>query len=174
MNSARKVVKVLRQFLNAITKIFDLPTWFQTIPLTGADTGHSLRGVAALVLVGALLKMRSLEQLERWSRRGRFKRFGIGPMSADTIRRQLAKIPPVVWHELIRRVGRKLARNRAWTRIDGRRVAALDGVELFVQHSVNCAECLHRTKKDVTEWFHRLVVASTVAPRRQTVLEASG
>ena len=36
---------------------------------------------------------------------------------------------------------------------------------------MNCAECLHRTKKDVTEWFHRLVVVSTVGPRRQTVLE---
>ena len=162
---------MLRQFLNAITKIFDLPAWFKTIPSTGTDTGYSRRGVAALVLVGALLKMRSLEQVERWSRRGRFKRFGLGPISADTIRRKLTKIPPVVWHELIRQVGRKLARNRAWTRIDGWRVVALDGVELFVQHSVDCSECLHRTINGATEWFHRLVVASTVGPRRQAVLE---
>ncbi len=165
------MLTVLRQFLNAITKIFDLPAWFKMIRSTEGDMGYPLRLVAALVLVGALLQTRSVEQLERWSQRGRFKRFGIGPISADTIRRRLAQIPPAVWHQLIRQVGQKLARNRTWTRIDGLRVVALDGVELFVQHSVTCQECLHRTVQGMTEWFHRIVVASTVGPRRQAVLE---
>ena len=76
---------MLRQFLNAITKIFDLPTWFQTIPLTGADTGHSLRGVAALVLVGALLKMRSLE----WSNSSD----GVGGGVSSALSNSLCNIP---------------------------------------------------------------------------------
>ena len=50
-------------------------------------------------------------------------------------------------------------------------MVALDGVELFVQHSVTCRDCLHRTVNGVAEWFHRIVVVSTVGPHRQTVLE---
>ena len=121
---------MFRMFLNTITKIFDLPTGFQTISSTASDTGHAPRTVAALVLVGSLLRRRSLEQLEGWIRRGR--------ISADTIRRQLATIAPAVWHDLLQRIGRQLARNRDRDRIDGLRVIALDGVELFVQHSVTC------------------------------------
>ena len=80
-------------------------------------------------------------------------------------------IAPAVWHDLLQRIGRQLARNRDGDRIDGLRVIALDGVELFVNHSVTCRDCLHRTVNGVTEWFHRIVVASTVGPHRQTVLE---
>ena len=64
----KEVPVVFRTFLNTITKIFDLPTWFQTISSTASDTGHAPRTVAALILVGSLLRRRSLEQLEGWSR----------------------------------------------------------------------------------------------------------
>ena len=50
-------------------------------------------------------------------------------------------------------------------------MVAIDGVELFVQHSLTCRDCLHRQVNGVTEWFPRIVVASTVGPRRQAVLE---
>ncbi|MCL5970976.1 MAG: hypothetical protein M1499_00230 [Firmicutes bacterium] len=40
-----------------------------------------------------------------------------------------------------------------------------------MQHSVTCRNCLHRPVNGVTEWFPRIVVASTVGPHRQTVLE---
>ena len=166
-----EVPVVFRMFLNTITKIFDLPTGFQTISSTASDTGHAPRTVAALILVGSLLRRRSLEQLEGWIRRGRLRRLSVGRISADTIHRQLATIALVVWHDLRQRIGRRLARNRDGDRIDGLRVVALDGVELFVQHSVTCRDCLHRTVNGVTEWFHRIVVASTVGPHRQTVLE---
>ena len=164
---------MFRRFLNSVTKIFDLPAWFQTIPSTSydADSGLRSRVVAALLLVGALVRVRSFEELERGARRGRFRRFGAGPMSADTIRRWAKTIPPQVWHTLCQQVGRTLARNRAWDRIGGLREVALDGVELFVQHSVTCDDCLHRTIDGVTQWFHRIIVASTVGPHRQTVLE---
>ena len=79
---------MFRTFLNSITKIFDLPAWFQQLSSTGIDTTHPPRTVAALVLVGSLLRMRSFEQLEGWIRRGRFRRFCAGFISADTLRRQ--------------------------------------------------------------------------------------
>lgn len=163
---------MFRTFLNPMTKIFDLPAWFQTIS-TQYDVGGGQRSrvVAALLLGGALVRIRSFEELERGARRGRFRRFGAGPMSADTIRRGAKTIPPHVWHALCQQVGRKLARNRAWDRIGGLRVVALDGVELFVQHSVTCQDCLHRTMDRGVQWFHRIVVASTVGPQRQTVPE---
>ena len=162
---------MFRKLLNATTKIFDLPAWIQTISSTGHDTAHTPRVVAVLLIMGGLLHMRSLEQLEGWVRRGRFRRFGAGPISADTIRRVVSHIPVEVWHDWVHRVGRKLARNRAWDTVGGLRVVAIDGVELFVQHSVTCRDCLHRQVQGMTEWFHRIVVASTVGPQRQAVLE---
>ena len=109
---------MFRTFLNTITKIFDLPTGFQTISSTTSDTGHAPRTVAALIPVGSLLRKRSLEQLEGWIRRGRLRRLSVGRISADTIRRQLAMIAPAVWHDLRQRIGRQLARNRDWDRIE--------------------------------------------------------
>ena len=47
----------------------------------------------------------------------------------------------------------------------------LDGVELLVPHSVTCADCLQRTIKKIPEWFHRVVVASTVGPGHRVVLD---
>ena len=113
-----EVPVVFRMFLNTITKIFDLPTWFQTISSTTSDPGHAPRTVAALILVGSLLRRRSLEQLEGWIRRGRLRRLSVGRISADTIHRQLATIALVVWHDLRQRIGRQLARNRDWDRIE--------------------------------------------------------
>lgn len=162
---------MFRTFLNSITKIFDLPAWFQQISSTGIDTTHTPRTVAALVLVGSLLRMRSFEQLEGWIRRGRFRRFCAGFISADTLRRQLGLVSPAVWHDLLHQIARKLARNRAWPTLGGFHVVALDGAELFVQHSVTCADCLQRTVNKTVEWFHRIVVASTVGPGHRFVLD---
>ena len=57
----KEVPVVFRTFLNTSTKIFDLPTWFETISSTASDTDHAPRTVAALILVGSLLRMLSLE-----------------------------------------------------------------------------------------------------------------
>ena len=161
---------MFRTFLNSITKIFDLPAWFQQISSTGIDSTHTPRTAAALVLVGSLLRMRSFEQLEGWVRRGRLRRFCAGFISADTIRRQLATVSPTVWHDLLHQIARKFARNRTWPLLGGFHVVALDGVELFVQHSVTCADCLQRTVSKTTEWFHRIVVASTVGTGHRFVV----
>lgn len=162
---------MLRVFLNTITKIFDLPAWIQQIPSTGIDAGHTPRAVAVLVLMGSLLRMQSLEELERWVRAGRLRRFSAGYLSADTIRRHLPTIPPPLWHDLLHKIGRQFARNRAWPTIGGLHVVALDGVELFVQHSVTCADCLERAvTKTAVEWFHRIVVASTVGANHRFAL----
>ena len=59
---------MFRKLLNATTKIFDLPAWIQTISATGHDTAHTPRVVAVLLIMGGLLHMRSLEQLEGWVR----------------------------------------------------------------------------------------------------------
>lgn len=162
---------MFRRFLNSVTKIFDLPAWFQQIPSTGIEAIHTPRTVAAFVLVGSLLRMRSFEQLEGWIRRGRFRRFCAGFVSADTIRRQLVQVSPAIWHDLLHQIARKLGRNRAWPVLGGLHVVAIDGVELFVQHSVTCADCLQRTVNKTLEWFHRIVVASTVGPTHRFVLD---
>ncbi|MDA8205593.1 MAG: transposase [Thermaerobacter sp.] len=114
--------------------------------------------------------MRSFEQLEGWIRRGRLRRFGVRWISADTIRRQLAHVSPADWHHLLHQIARKLARNRVWPTLGGYPVVAIDGVELCVQHAVTCADCLKRTVNKTTEWYHRIVVASTVGPIRRFVL----
>jgi len=162
---------VFRKLLNTTTKIFDLPAWTQTISSPGHDTAHPPRVVAMLLIMAGLLQVRSLEQWEGWVPRGRFRRFGAGPISADTIRRVVSHIPVEVWHDCLHRVGRKLARNRAWDAVGGLRVGAIDGVEVFMQHSVTCRDCLQRQVQGMTEWFHRIVVASTVGGQRQAVLE---
>ena len=87
---------MFRTFLNTVTKIFDLPTWFQTISARGSDTGHAPRTVAVLILVGSLLRMRSLEPLEGWIRRGRLRRFSVGRLGGYH--------PPAARHDRARRL----------------------------------------------------------------------
>ena len=77
---------------------------------------------------------------------------------------------PTVWHDLNHHLGRRFARNRAWPTVGRFRVVAIDGVELFTQHSTPCADCRQRTVNQTAEWFHRSVVASTVGIGRRFVL----
>lgn len=53
-------------------KIFDWPAWIQTMSSTGHATAHTPRVVAVLLMMGGLLHMQSLEQLEGWVRRDDF------------------------------------------------------------------------------------------------------
>ena len=46
--------------------------------------------------------------------------------------------------------------------INGYRVAAIDGVELFSSELKHCEECLSRTVKGVRQYFHRAVVCMSV------------
>lgn len=98
--------------------------WFQKISSIGIDATHTPRTVAALVLVGSLIRMRSLEQLEGWIRRGRLRRFSADLISADTIRLPLITVAPTLWHDLLHQIVRQLTRTRTWPTLGGFHVAA--------------------------------------------------
>lgn len=55
--------------------------------------------------------------------------------------------------------------------IDGYKVAALDGVELFTSYLKKCVECLTRVHRNgKTEHFHRSVVCMTVGNSPHIIL----
>lgn len=63
------------------------------------------------------------------------------------------------------------ARNRAWDRVAGWRIAAIDGVELFRSRSAVCPDCRHRLTDGASQWRHQVVVASVVGARRPLALD---
>ncbi len=55
--------------------------------------------------------------------------------------------------------------------VDGIKVAAIDGVEIFESTKKSCEKCLTRVdKQGITHYFHRAVVCATVGSDPHTVL----
>lgn len=152
----------LSQLLRAVTKICQVGAWFKTVPQAFPRSPYATRACVVLWWAGTLLRVSSAEHLERWIRAGKFRRLAPGFPSADTLRRHLAALPPDLWHGWVRRIAQRLAQMRAWSRVGGHRVVALDGVEWFSQHAVQCADCTTRVIDEVPQYVHKAVVASVI------------
>ncbi|MCL6444772.1 MAG: transposase [Alicyclobacillus sp.] len=125
--------------------------------------------IFTIMLFGFLFRIQSMEALDWEIRNGRLRKL-VGPgrrqPSHDTIRRALCQ-----WDlESLRACHDKFVAKFKQLKgpwkgaVDGWRVAAIDGVELFSSTSRCCSECLtrHRQESGNTEYFHRAVFMQKV------------
>jgi len=114
-----------------------------------------------------MLKIRSFNQLDDWLEHNDFRRIVPKKMRLpriDAIRDSLKVIDirdvESLHHNIIRTSTKnKLVRNGT---IDGYKVVAFDGVELFESTRKSCANCLTRVIKNVPHYFHRSIVGAYV------------
>jgi len=125
--------------------------------------------IFAIVLVGFVFRTQSMEKLDRQIRKERFKKLLPAHQrqpSHDTIRYALRQWDVEHLEQSHDQMIAKWKHNQGPQKgaIDGWRVAAVDGVELFSSNSRCCSDCLSRFHKatGVTEYFHRGVMMQQV------------
>lgn len=165
-----------KQMLLYISKVYDLGGMLKSAFDERPRPQIQPAAVFFSVLLGFLLRMSSLEQLERWCRSGRFQKLvprGMRLPSVDTIRRALSGFDITGLRWMNDQLIQKARTNRVLRSgtVDRFVVAAIDGVELFSSLKQGCSECLQRTHKGVTEYFHRAVVCSVVGRDPRLVLD---
>jgi len=114
-----------------------------------------------------MLKIRSFNQLDNWLEYNDFKRIVSKKMRLpriDAIRDSLKVFETngveAFHHSIIRTaIKNKFMRNGT---IDGYKVVAIDGVELFESTKKSCENCLTRIINKIPHFYHRSVVAATV------------
>ncbi len=121
-----------------------------------------------ILLAGFVLRLESMEAFDREIRKGRFKHLvprKNGKPSHDTLRDALCQWDLDRLAESHDQFIRKFKQNRGPQKgsIDGWRVGAIDGTELFASTSRRCSNCLIRkNKQGETEYFHRAVFLQKV------------
>ncbi|KUO97441.1 hypothetical protein ATW55_06270 [Ferroacidibacillus organovorans] len=125
--------------------------------------------IFTVLLAGFALRTPSMEDLERQLRKGRFQKLlprHARVPSHDTIRYALRQWDLETLTQSHDQMIAKYKRNRGPQKgtLDGWRVVAVDGVELFNNTCHSCKDCLTRFHKTtgVTEYFHRAVMMQQV------------
>lgn len=155
----------LRNLLHYLSSVYDLGGKITKLRDNRTNPKITTSAIAFTLLIGFMLKMRSFNQLDDWLEHNDFKRIVPRKMRLpriDAIRDGLKviEITDIVHHSIIKTsIQNKLVQNGT---IDGYKVMAFDGVELFESKKKSCANCLTRVIKDVPHYFHRSVVGAYV------------
>ncbi|OAT83470.1 transposase [Desulfotomaculum copahuensis] len=158
----------LKQMLIYFSKIYHLGEKINTLKDKRAKSSVKISTVTFVVLFGFMLQIRSFNRLEHWLKKGKFKK--VLPKKTkipriDTIRRVLSNFDLDGLNELNNSIIKTSTKNKVFRKgtIDGLKVVAIDGVELFESTNKCCDNCLTRVQKDgITHYFHRSVICATV------------
>lgn len=178
----------LHQFLNYAIEVFGLGATLAKACDGRRSPKISTSQVFLSLLMAAVLRVPSLNQLEELLGDGQFRRLlgargssarGKRLFSADTIADVLDTLDVAVLQASLVELVKKAERNKAFRddTFGTFRCVALDGWEPFSTYKRHCEGCLTRTVKlkerdedgnqverTVTQYYHRFVVAFLVAP----------
>ncbi len=155
-----------------LEKVFEFSAWVAQLPEGRDHPQHSCQRVFEAVFWGAVGRIASFHQLEYECRAGALAH-RIGPISEDTLRYALERLPPAAVFALGCAAARQLKRNgvlrTAATR--GVVVAAVDGIEICRSFVRCCDACLERTverlvdgvRREEVQYYHRLVAVAVVS-----------
>lgn len=166
----------LKQMLTYINKVYDMGEKINTLKDKRIKSPVKISTITFVVLFGFMLQIRSFNRLEHWLKKGKFKK--VVPEKTkmpriDAVRRCLSDFDleglKNIHSEIIKTtIKNKVFRNGT---IDGLKVVAIDGVELFESTKKCCNKCLSRVHKNgITHYFHRSVVCSTVGSDPHIIL----
>lgn len=166
----------LKQMLTYINKVYDIGEKINTLKDKRIKSPVKNSTITFVVLFGFMLQIRSFNRLEHWLKKSKFKK--VVPKNTnmpriDAVRRCLSDfdlegLKDVHSHIIKTTINNKVFRNGT---IDGLKVAAIDGVELFESTKKCCEKCLSRKHKDGTiHYFHRSVVCATIGSDPHIIL----
>ncbi|MBU5314521.1 transposase [Tissierella carlieri] len=166
----------LKQLFTYINKVYDIGEKINTLKDKRVKSQVKISTVSFVVLFGFMLQIRSFNRLDHWFERGKFKK--VVPKKTkipriDTVRRCLSDFDLDGLKNMHNHIVKTAIKNKVFRNgtIDGLKVAAIDGVELFESTKKCCDKCLSRVHKDgVTHYFHRSVVCSTVGSDPHLIL----
>lgn len=174
----------LRQFWHYVGKVFDLPARLRDVRDRRVQPEIPPRVFNASLLLGAVLRVGSLLQLQAETQRRGWQRL-VGwtqSLSDDAFDYVLERYRLEDWRAVLVGVNRRLKANKhfASAKIAGRLVVAIDGNEQFKSRCRCCPECGQRRVeiKDangqvqtVTEYYHRHVYAQIHGPEFSVILD---
>lgn len=166
-----------RELVSHSSKIYQLRTMVKQAKDGRKSPDIHASTIFVVMLFFFLFRLRSMEELDRNVKKGRFRQ--LIPTEAkmpshDATRQALKK-----WDMESHRANHalfiaKFKQNKGLHKgtIEGWRVAAIDGVELFASKSRCCKECLTRElKTGETEYFHRAVFLQKVGGDPRIIYE---
>jgi hypothetical protein len=174
----------LRQFWQAVTKVFALPCRLRGLRDHRVAPQIPPSVLFGALLLGAVLRVRSLLQLQQETARRGYQRLldWPAPISDDAFDYGLAHADLDALRALLVTVNQTLKQNKAFesAKIQGLLIVAIDGNEQFASRARCCPQCAQRqvTVTDVTgqsheltEYYHRQVYAQIHGPDFSVILD---
>lgn len=166
----------LKQMLTYTNKVYDIGEKINRLKDKRVKFSAKNSTITFIVLFGFMLQIRSFNRLDHWLKKGKLKK--VLPKNTkmpriDTIRRCLSNFDLEGLSAINKRIIKTNIKNKVFKNgtIDGLKVAAIDGVELFKSSKKCCDNCLTRVHKDgTTHYFHRSVVCVTVGSDPHIIL----
>jgi len=157
----------LKTLFKYISSVYDIGSKIKSLKDKRNNPKILTSTISFILIMGFMLKIRSFNQLDDWLENKDFKKIVPRKMKLpriDVIRDSLKNFDletlDYVHDSIIKKTKEnKLVRNGT---IDGYKVVAFDGVELFESTKKSCPNCLTRVINNVPHYFHRSVVAAYV------------
>lgn len=166
-----------RELVSHSSKIYQLKTMVKEAKDGRCSPDIKAATIFVVMLFAFLFRLRSMEEIGRNVEKGRYGKLIPEKErlpSHDVLKQALMKWDLESHHANHARFMAKFKQNKGPQKgmIDGWRVAAIDGVELFSSESRCCGECLCREKTTgKTEHFHRAVFLQKVGGDPRIIYE---
>lgn len=166
----------LKQILTYINKVYDIGEKINTLKDKRPQSKVEVSVISFIVLFGFMLQVRSFNRLNHWIKKGKLKK--VVPKRTkmpkiDAIRRNLSDFDLDGLKDIHNNIIKTTIKNKVFRKgtIDGLKVAAIDGVEVFESTKKSCNKCLTRVDKNGTmHYFHRAVVCATIGSDPHIIL----
>ncbi|SUY47113.1 transposase family protein [Clostridium putrefaciens] len=166
----------LKQMLTYINKVYHIGKKINTLKDKRIKFSAKVSTISFVVLFGFILQIRSFNRLEHLLEKNKFKKLLPKKTKVpriDTVRRSLSDFDLEGLNNMHNQIIKTAVKNRVFRTgtMDGLKVVAIDGVELFESTKKCCDKCLSRVHNGgVTHYFHRSVVCSTVGSDPNLIL----
>ncbi|AWI04823.1 transposase [Clostridium drakei] len=166
----------LKQLLTYINKVYDIGEKINSLKDKIIKSPVKVSTISFVVLFGFMLQIRSFNRLEHWIEKNKFKKVlpkNTKMLRIDAVRRCLSDFDLDGLKNINKHIIKTTMKNKVFRNgsIDGLKVAAIDGVELFDSIKKCCNNCLTRIDKNgVSHYFHRSVVCAMVGTDPHTIL----
>ena len=166
----------LKQMLTYINKVYHIGKKMNTLKDKRIKFSAKVSTISFVVLFGFILQIRSFNRLEHLLEKNKFKKLLPKKTKVpriDTVRRSLSDFDLEGLNNMHNQIIKTAVKNKVFraSTMDGLKVVAIDGVELFESTKKCCDKCLSRVHNGgVTHYFHRSVVCSTVGSDPHLIL----
>ena len=165
----------LKTLLKCISNVYDLGKKINSLRDKRKNTRISTKAIAISLIIGFMLSIRSFNKLDDYLENKDFRKIVPKKMKLPRIGAIRDSLKTFEIDELVRvhdEILKKSKENKLYRNgtIDGLKVVALDGVELFESTKKSCPNCLTRMINKVPHYYHKSVVAGYVGTDPHLVL----